>query len=88
MRVTLLDVAGERLAVRELLLERYEAVQWNDVFAEMGAPPRENASALVEVLDGGAVIAHAIRVDNRTNDASLLPGRVLRPSPQVPVAAR
>jgi len=88
VRVTLLDVAGERLAVRELLLERYEAVQWNDVFAEMGAPPRENASALVEVLDGGAVIAHAIRVDNRTNDASLLPGRVLRPSPQVPVAAR
>ena len=88
VRVTLLDVAGETLAVRELLLDRYEAVQWNDVFAEMGAPPRENASALVEVLDGGAAIAHAIRVDNRTNDACFLPGRVLRPSPQLSLAAR
>jgi hypothetical protein len=88
VRVTLLDVAGETLAVRELLLDRYEAVQWNDVFTEMGALPRENASALVEVLDGGAVIAHAIRVDNRTNDASFLPGRVLRRTSPRPLAAR
>lgn len=88
VRVTLLDVAGEILAVRELLLDRYEAVQWNDVFAEMGALPRENASALVEVLSGGAVIAHAIRVDNRTNDASFLPGRVLRRTSTSPLAAR
>lgn len=86
--VTLLDVAGARLAVRELVLGRYEAVQWNDVFAEMGATPQENASALVEVLDGGAVIAHAIRVDNLTNDASFLPGRVLRPTPPRPLGAR
>lgn len=78
VRVTLLDAAGERLAVRELLLDRYEAVQWNDVFTEMGAHALKNASALVEILEGGAVIAHAIRVDNRTNDASFLPGRVLR----------
>lgn len=88
VRVTLLDVAGKSLAIQELLLDRYEAVQWNDVFAEMGAAPRENASALVEVLDGGAVIAHAIRVDNLTNDASFLPGRVLRPTFQRPLAAR
>ncbi|HYN40779.1 MAG TPA: S8 family serine peptidase, partial [Thermoanaerobaculia bacterium] len=88
VRVTLLDIAGEQLAVRELLLDRREAVQWNDVFAEMGAPPQEHASALVEVLDGGAVIAHAIRVDNRTNDASFLPGRVLRPTLPRPLDAR
>jgi hypothetical protein len=88
VRVALFDVAGERLAVRELVLSRFEAVQWNDVFKEMGAPPQEQASALVEVLDGGAVIAHAIRVDNRTNDASFLPGRVLRPPLQRPLAAR
>ncbi len=88
VRVTLLDVAGERLAVRELLLDRHEAVQWNDVFAEMGAPFRENASALVDVLEGGAVIAHAIRVDNRTNDASFLPGKVLSPTLPRPLAAR
>jgi hypothetical protein len=54
----------------------------------MGAPPQEHASAVVEVLDGGAVIAHAIRVDNRTNDASFLPGRVLRPTGPRPLAAR
>lgn len=88
VRVTLLGVTGETLAVRELLLDRYEAVQWNDVFAEMGAVPAENASALVEVLDGGAVIAHAIRVDNRTNDASFLPGRVLRTQARTPGQAR
>ena len=85
VKVTLLDVAGVRLADRELHLDPYQAVQWNDVFAETGAPPRESASAIVEVLSGGAVIAHAIRVDNRTNDASFIEGRVLRkalaPSP-------
>jgi subtilisin family serine protease len=88
VRVTLLDVAGLPLAARELLLDRNQAVQWNDVFAEMDAAPRENASALVEVLDGGAVIAHAIRVDNRTNDASFLPGKVLRPTRPRLLAAR
>ncbi len=88
IRVTLVDVAGERLAVRELLLGRFEAVQWNDVFAEMGAPAREDASAIIEVLDGGAVIAHAIRVDNLSNDASFLSGRVLRPAPPRHLAAR
>jgi len=77
VRVTLLASGGEPLAVRDLFLDRHQAVQWNDVFAEMGIPPREEASALVEVLDGGAVIAHAIRIDNRTNDASFLAGRVL-----------
>ena len=88
VRVTLLDVAGVSLAARELHLDRNEAVQWNDVLAEMGAAPRENASALVEVLDGGAVMAHAIRVDNLTNDASFLPGRVLGPTLPRPLAAR
>ena len=78
LRVTLLGTDGERLAARELRLGPSQAVQWNDVFAEMGAAPRAEASAIVEVLDGGAVIAHAIRIDNRTNDASFLAGRVFR----------
>jgi hypothetical protein len=88
LRVTLLGTDGERLAERELLLGRSQAVQWNDVFAEMGAEPREEASAIVEVVDGGAVIAHTIRIDNRTNDASFLPGRVLRPRTAAAGAAR
>ena len=78
VKVTLLGASGDRLATRELSLESHQAVQWNDVFAEMGAVPSESASAVVEVLSGGAAIVHAIRVDNRTNDASFLPGRVLR----------
>ncbi len=78
VRVTLLDTDGAKVATRDLVLERYQAVQWNDVFAEMGAPPRAEASVLVEVVDGGGVIAHAIRIDNLTNDASFLPGRVIR----------
>lgn len=88
VRVTLLGTDGERVAERELALQRSQAVQWNDVFAEMGAPARAEASAIVEVLDGGAVIAHAIRIDNRTNDASFLPGRVLRPRIATTAAAR
>ena len=76
--MTLYDTAGGASRAASSLLGRYQAVQWNDVFAETGAPPRESASAIVEVLDGGAVIAHAIRVDNRTNDAQLPP----RPRPQ------
>jgi hypothetical protein len=80
VRVTLLDAEGGRLATRVFRLARLQAVQWNDVFAEMSASPKENASAIVEVLSGGSVIAHAIRVDNRTNDASFLPGLVLRAS--------
>lgn len=81
VRVTLLDAAGGTLARRDLFLGRHQAVQWNDVFSEMGAARREDASALVDVLEGGAVLAHAIRVDNVTNDASFLPGRVLRRPP-------
>ena len=76
--VTLYDVRGNALATRDVTLDPFQAVQWNDVFGEMGVPPEENASAIVEVVEGGGVIAHAIRVDNRTNDASFLPGQVLR----------
>lgn len=78
VRVSLYDERGKVVAAREFTLKPRQAVQWNDVFAEMGAPPAESASAIVDVVRGGAVIAHAIRVDNRTNDASFLPGRVLR----------
>ena len=86
--MTLLGVDGERLAERELVLGRSQALQWNDVFAEMGAAPRPEASAVVEVIDGGAVIAHVIRIDNQTNDASFLPGRILRPQATSPASGR
>lgn len=79
VEVLLYDAAGTEVARRELRLGPNQAVQWNDVFAEMGTTPLDTASAIVEVLRGGAVIAHAIRVDNRTNDGSFLPGRLLRP---------
>lgn len=88
LRVALFGVDGERLAERELALGPYQAVQWNDLFAEMGAEPREEASAIVDVVDGGAVIAHAIRIDNRTNDAGFLVGSVLRPRSAAPAGAR
>ena len=86
LRVALFASDGTRLAVRGLFLEPNQAVQWNDVFAEMDVDPHENASAIVEVLAGGSVVAHAIRVDNRTNDASFVAGRVLRTP--VPAASR
>ena len=88
LRVTLLGVDGERLAERELLLAPLQAVQWNDVFAEMGAEPREEASAVVQVVEGGAAMAHAIRIDNRTNDASFVPGLVVRRPVAAPAGAR
>jgi hypothetical protein len=88
LRFTLLGSDGARLASRDLVLDPYQAVQWNDVFSEVGAPPRADASAIVEVLDGGAVIAHVIRIDNRTNDASFVTGQVLRRSPAAPGSSR
>ncbi len=78
-RLDLYDAHGTPLGSRDVRLAPNQAIQWNDVLADMGAPGVASASAIVEVLEGGAVIAHAIRVDNRTNDASFLPGRYLRP---------
>lgn len=78
-RLELFDANGSSLGRRDVRLGPNQAVQWNDILSEMGAPGVASASAIVEVLEGGAVIAHAIRVDNRTNDASFLPGRFLRP---------
>ncbi|MFI5119374.1 MAG: S8 family peptidase [Thermoanaerobaculia bacterium] len=70
VRVSLLTSSGVAVATRTLALGPNEAVQWNDVFAEMSTPPLEQASLLVDVLDGGSATAWATLVDNRTNDGS------------------
>jgi len=54
-----------------------EAVQWNDVFAEMSTSPLEQASLLVDVLGGGSATAWATLVDNRTNDGSYFPATLV-----------
>ncbi len=70
LRVSLVSASGAVVAVRALTLSPGEAVQWNDVFAEMQTPPLEQASMLVDVVDGGSATAWATLVDNRTNDGS------------------
>ena len=86
--VTLFDASGSILATRELTLDPFQAVQWNDVFAEMGIAPAGEASATVSVARGGALLVHATRVDNATNDGSFLPARVVRSRPVTPASAR
>ncbi|MHB1046067.1 MAG: S8 family serine peptidase [Thermoanaerobaculia bacterium] len=86
--VTLFDASGSILATRELTLEPFQALQWNDVFAEMGIAPVGEASATVSVARGGALIVHATRVDNATNDGSFLPARVVRSLPVTPASVR
>lgn len=76
-RFTLLSPSGETLATRDLGIPARTAIQWNDVFAELDAKPIPDASALVEVLSGGSLAAHAIQLDNRTNDAGFLPAVLL-----------
>ena len=70
LRVSLLTSSGVAVATRTLALGPNEAVQWNDVFAEMSTSPLEQASLLVDVLDGGSATALSTLVDNRTNDGS------------------
>lgn len=68
---------GSRFFVKDLTFEAQTAIQWNDVFATLGLTPRAEASAILEVLDGGAVEAHVIQINNSTNDASFVPGSLL-----------
>ena len=70
LRISLVSTSGAVVAVRALTLSPNEAVQWNDVFAEMQASGLEQASLLVDVVDGGSASAWATLVDNRTNDGS------------------
>ncbi|MEO8585744.1 MAG: S8 family serine peptidase [Acidobacteriota bacterium] len=70
LRVSLVSASGTIVAVRALTLSPNEAVQWNDVFAEMQTPQLGQASMLVDVVDGGSATAWATLVDNRTNDGS------------------
>jgi hypothetical protein len=69
--------AGDAVPGRTLALGLNEAVQWNDVFAEMSTSPLEQASLLVDVLDGGSATAWATLVDNRTNDGSYFPATLV-----------
>ncbi len=75
--VTLFSPDGAVAASRELDLVAGEAVQWNDVFAELGAAPLPSAALAVDVLDGGRVAAYAIVLDNRTNDGSYFPATLV-----------
>jgi len=70
LRVSLVSASGTVVSVRAITLSPNEAVQWNDVFAEMQTPPLEQASMLIDVVDGGSATAWATLVDNRTNDGS------------------
>jgi hypothetical protein len=70
LRVSLVSASGAIVAVRTFTLSPNEAVQWNDVFANMQTPPLEQASLLIDVVDGGSATAWATLVDNRTNDGS------------------
>ena len=77
LRVSLLTSYGVAVATRSLTLGPNEAVQWSDVFAEMSTPALEQASLLVDVLDGGTATAWATLVDNRTNDGSYFPATLV-----------
>ena len=70
VHVTLLAPDGSVAAARDVTVAAFAAMQWDDVFAAMGASPLPEASLLVDVLDGGAVAAYGILLDNRTNDGS------------------
>lgn len=76
-RLTLYAPDGSRLAARDLSLPPFAAFQLNDVFGGLGVPDRGEASAILEVMDGGALTAHVLRIDNVTNDASFVPGILL-----------
>ena len=76
-RLTVYSPAGQRLASRDFSLPAFGAVQWNDVFALLAIPAQEDASAILEVLEGGALAAHSIQLDNRTNDGNFFPAVLL-----------
>jgi subtilisin-like proprotein convertase family protein len=76
-RIALHGPTGVLLAAKDLTLKALEAVEWSDLFAALGVPPSEDASAVVEVLDGGTLAAHAIVTDVRSGDASLFSGVLL-----------
>lgn len=73
VRLTLLDVTGETLGRGDVELAPRQVLGIDDLFAALDAPTRREASALVEVLSGGAVSAHVLRVDEVTLDAVLVP---------------
>jgi subtilisin-like proprotein convertase family protein len=76
-RFTVYSPVGQRLASRDFSLAAFGAVQWNDVFALLAIPPLEDASAILEVIDGGILAAHSIQLDNRTNDGNFFPAVLL-----------
>jgi subtilisin-like proprotein convertase family protein len=70
LHARLLATDGSIVAEQDLALDAFGALQVNDIFAAVGAPALTDASLLVDVLDGGAVVAYSILLDNRTNDGS------------------
>jgi hypothetical protein len=80
LRATLLAPDGTGVGALDFSLAAFQAIEWNDVFAQLQAAPLPNASLLVDVLTGGSAVAYATVVDNRTNDTSYFPA-VLVPPP-------
>ncbi|MGA7990668.1 MAG: proprotein convertase P-domain-containing protein, partial [Thermoanaerobaculia bacterium] len=77
LRATLFAPDGTGVATLDFSLTASQAVQWDDVFAQMQAEPLAEASLLVDVLSGGSAAAYAIVLDNRTNDASYFPASLV-----------
>ncbi len=92
VQVRMLDDAGRVVGIKTFPLPAGGSLQVNDVFGAAGvAGETTRARAEVTVLSGGAVVAYASVVDNRSGDAIFVPAR-LRPvdnnSLVLPVAAK
>lgn len=75
LRLLLHDEIGRPMGyVNHLTLGSWESVQINDVFAAMGAPPRDNARLEIAIEGGaGNFFAYASVVDADSGDAIFVP---------------
>jgi hypothetical protein len=72
VRLVLLGADGAVRASSEVRLASREVRRVADVFTELEDASDEEATLLVEVLQGGAVSAYVLRRDERTHDAVVL----------------
>ncbi len=73
VRLVLLGADGTARASSELRLGPREVRRVADVFSQLEDASDEEATLLVEVLQGGAVSAYVLRQDERTHDAVVFP---------------
>ncbi len=76
--LTIKNDAGEELARVPLNVPAHGVVQWNAPLERLGLSPLADASALLTVLDGGALAALVSRNENRTGSASVLKATPIR----------